>query len=208
MDVGMFLGSLPTWWSPVTFAGLVVCATLMIWMAFAPARPAQAVQKRLSAYLDPHAVRGESAMRRPFVSRALGPFFRRLLRLLGTLAPKRNMEMTRQMLLQAGEPGGLSPLDFLGLRLLAVVVSACGYYLLLGSQVSSLEALRNALIVGVLGYLLPVFWLRSRVRSRQHRILKALPDALDMLTIGVEAGLAFESALARRGRQVGQHPDA
>jgi tight adherence protein C len=49
--------------------------------------------------------------------------------------------------------------------------------------------------------MLPKFWIRSKISSRRHQIARALPDALDMLTIGVEAGLAFESAMLRVGDQ-------
>lgn len=47
------------------------------------------------------------------------------------------------------------------------------------------------------GYLLPEFWLTSRIRKRQHIIRLSLPDALDLLVICVEAGLALDQALLR-----------
>ena len=49
--------------------------------------------------------------------------------------------------------------------------------------------------------MLPKFWLNQQIKKRRTSIGRALPDALDMLTIGVEAGLAFESALLRVGDQ-------
>jgi tight adherence protein C len=47
------------------------------------------------------------------------------------------------------------------------------------------------------GYLLPDMWLGWRVRSRQRRLRKALPDALDLLVICVEAGLGLDQALMK-----------
>jgi tight adherence protein C len=53
-------------------------------------------------------------------------------------------------------------------------------------------------IVGVfLGYTLPEFWLGGRVRKRQKAILLMIPDALDLLTISVRAGLGFDGALGK-----------
>ncbi len=52
-----------------------------------------------------------------------------------------------------------------------------------------------------MGYYLPAQWLAGRKRQRQAQIQRALPDALDMLTICVEAGLAFESGLQRVSMQ-------
>jgi tight adherence protein C len=51
--------------------------------------------------------------------------------------------------------------------------------------------------MGLVGYLLPVFWLRGRIKKRQKVILKTLPDAIDLMTISVEAGLAFDGAMQR-----------
>ena len=60
---------------------------------------------------------------------------------------------------------------------------------------------RNGLIALFAGFMLPKFWLNQQIKKRRVEIQRALPDALDMLTIGVEAGLAFESALLRVGDQ-------
>ena len=55
------------------------------------------------------------------------------------------------------------------------------------------------LIIGgfVMGFYFPQLWLTSKISSRQKEVRKALPDALDLLTICVEAGLGFEAAMAK-----------
>jgi tight adherence protein C len=98
---------------------------------------------------------------------------------------------------QAGEPGNLGPLDFIGLRMLAALLAGGTYYLVMAPAQTAFEAIRNTFILGGLGFYVPLFWLRSAASGRKRQILRALPDALDMLTICVEAGLAFESALGR-----------
>jgi tight adherence protein C len=52
-------------------------------------------------------------------------------------------------------------------------------------------------VAALLGYLLPTIWLRLRISRRQGDILRALPDALDLLTISVEAGLGFDAAMTK-----------
>ena len=199
MDVGNLIQTTGLLWSPLTFAMLIGFATVLMWRAFAPARPVQLVQDRLDGYLGD--IVEDADMHGPFASRVLAPLFRRLLRILSILAPKRNLEDTRKMLLQAGEPGHLTVLDFLGLRLLFVLLLGVGYFLFLGKTMPFATAVRNSLIAAAVGFVLPLYWLRSRARRRKHQITRALPDALDMLTIGVEAGLAFESALLKVGDQ-------
>jgi tight adherence protein C len=49
----------------------------------------------------------------------------------------------------------------------------------------------------ILGFAFPQLWLQSKINSRQTEIRKAMPDALDLLTICVEAGLGFDAAMAK-----------
>jgi tight adherence protein C len=60
----------------------------------------------------------------------------------------------------------------------------------------------------VVGYLLPELWLVWRVHARQHRLRLALPDALDLLVICVEAGLGLDQSLMRVAEELRiTHPE-
>jgi tight adherence protein C len=181
--------------SPLLFGVLLSAAAGLAWMAFAPARPAQQVQERLEGYLDRVLAVEEAELRDSFGNRVVLPGFQRLIRSLGRLAPQKSMATMQEMLVQAGEPGGLSALDFAGLRLLVFAVLGGGALLFFAGSNALPIAVRNAAALAVFGYMAPGFWLRQKVKRRQHEVRRALPDALDMLSIGVEAGLAFESAL-------------
>jgi len=190
---------------PMLFGGLVALAVGLGWMAFRPAgdEGRQDPESRLDSYLRGRDIVEEEILRKPFAERAVLPVLRKVVRALGRLTPTRNLEGTEQMLVRAGEPMGLSVIDFYGLRLFVAAAAGLGYLLLLGQSVGLVIALRNAALLGLIAFILPQMWLRLRVSSRQNEIQKALPDALDMLTIGVEAGLGFESAMMR----VGEHWD-
>jgi tight adherence protein C len=62
-----------------------------------------------------------------------------------------------------------------------------------------------ALVLVVLAYVSPDALVASRARERQNRIQRELPDALDQVTIAIEAGLGLETAVARAG-QFGEGP--
>lgn len=184
-------------WSPITFAMLIGLAVLLGWLAVSSDKPLRDVQDRLDGYLGRQDVAEQEELSKSFGVRVLRPLLQGVLRGLGRLLPIRSLESTREKLEQAGRPWGLTALDFMGLRVLTIVLVIGAYLLLAARRFPLSMALRNGLIVALVGVLLPSYWLQRRVNRRKHEIVRALPDCLDMLTIGVEAGLAFESALLR-----------
>jgi len=58
-------------------------------------------------------------------------------------------------------------------------------------------AIIYGLVGALVGFLMPILWLRSKIRQRQDEIVKSLPDALDLLTITVEAGMGFDGAMQK-----------
>jgi tight adherence protein C len=65
-----------------------------------------------------------------------------------------------------------------------------------------LNAIIVPLLAAVVGYLLPELWLMWRIQARQHRLRLALPDALDMLVICVEAGLGLDQSILRVAQEL------
>jgi len=87
---------------------------------------------------------------------------------------------------------------FSGIRIgLAVMLFLIFGAVTLASGVPILNALLYTVLGGGIGYVLPGIWLGQQIRKRKNNLIKALPDALDLLTISVEAGLAFDSAMQR-----------
>lgn len=87
------------------------------------------------------------------------------------------------------------------------MLAAKGLGLLLGAALGALLGFRSVgfLITGLLlgaifGFFLPDLLLLNAGQKRQTHIRRALPDALDMLTVCVEAGLGFDAALAQVAR--------
>jgi len=78
----------------------------------------------------------------------------------------------------------------------AIILGVLIFLLILISQTFVIAVL-SATIAALIGFMLPILWLRSKTRRRQTEIIKALPDALDLLTIIVEAGMGFDGAMQK-----------
>jgi tight adherence protein C len=101
----------------------------------------------------------------------------------------------------AGNPTGLTPTIFFASRFISAFVVAVLLIVVFSFSASeSLFSIRNLGITfgfSLLGFMVPNLLLDSKVRRRQDEVRKALPDALDLLTICVEAGLGFEAAMKK-----------
>ncbi|MBS3762149.1 MAG: type II secretion system F family protein [Planctomycetes bacterium] len=93
----------------------------------------------------------------------------------------------------AGSPGGLSGDQMLGLVCLSAI-----WWTGLGFVIWFLLGISLPIFVGlVVGFVHPFLWLKGRLTERRNEIRRLMPYALDLLTLSVEAGLDFTSALAR-----------
>jgi tight adherence protein C len=106
-------------------------------------------------------------------------------------------------LTQAGYMGPNSVAYYWGTRLLlALGLASVGVLFspILGK--SPLFSSMMALWLGGVGWIFPPFYVRYRVKHRQKAVIKALPDALDMMVVCVEAGLALNQALLRVSEEI------
>lgn len=186
--------------SPTLVGALVSFAVIAVWFALMPSRDTKQVAQRLDSYGKEDLIEARE-MQQSFGQRVLRPMALRVLRTIARLLPHRAAAETERRLLYAGRPGRLTALDFWGLRLLmAAMLGAGALAATVRDQPLTTAALYGA-VGAVVGYMLPYMWLSSVMRTRQRAILKAMPNALDMLSIGVEAGLGFESSMIKVSEQ-------
>jgi tight adherence protein C len=176
---------------------LAAGAVLLITYGLAAAPPRDAVQQRLEQLVVQPKTLEEFELDQPFADRVLRPLVKRLAKLGRRGDQGGIIARTDAKLEKAGYPGGLRGADWMGVKILVTIVLALGLFflglLVGGPPLGFIFALAGA----GLGFILPEFWLGRRIRSRSFAMVLQLPDALDLLTISVEAGLGFDAALAK-----------
>jgi len=172
---------------------------MFIGLARTPSRnTAEMVQQRLSVYGGEKPLTLEEVeLQRPFSERFLRPAIERLGSMMSRSTPQKARQNLMNRLELAGRPGNLTPEDFAAVRIVAAAVTAA-VGLLLGLLLANVIYLAITVVGGaILGFYLPVLWLKQKVDARRNEIQKGLPDAMDLLVIAVDAGLGFDAALAR-----------
>jgi tight adherence protein C len=178
-------------------AALAAVAVLLIFYGIASRPGEDAVQARLSQLVIQPKSLEEMELQLPFYDRVLKPTIQRLAR-MGRRQEGGMIARIDAKLEQAGYPGGLRGADWVGVKLLALIGVGILLFvvgLLLTRQF--VVALLFLLVGAAIGYIGPEFWLGRKIRARSLALTLQLPDALDLLTISVEAGLGFDAALAK-----------
>jgi tight adherence protein C len=142
----------------------------------------------------------EIEMQQPFNQRVVVPILRRIGEMSTTFTPQKVLKDTTTKLEIAGNPGRIDASTFLASRFVVAVVFG-GILLAVGIFSPNKWPIAQTFLVvtifTVLGFFFPQLWLQTRINARQKDIRKAMPDALDLLTICVEAGLGFEAAMSK-----------
>jgi tight adherence protein C len=175
-------------------------AITLIVIGMRSSHESDSLQQRLAEF----AARGEATsleeieLSQPLTDRVIFPVARKLGEFAARFTPQNALQSTARKLELAGNPKGLEPATFWALRIV-LAVGIAGFMIFIFS-VGSLQwtlgrkVMLLAFFVG-LGFFVPEMLLSSRIQRRQKSIRKALPDALDLLTICVEAGLGFDGAM-------------
>lgn len=154
----------------------------------------------LEAYsAAPHEMRKE--LDPSFNDRVLTPLLDRTVNLGKKLTPSDHAERIRTRLEIAGNPQGwtvdrVTSMKFLGFAaalILSLVVS-----MLFGFGFAPMLAV--CVIASLVGYMAPNMYLYQVGYERTQKMQRAMPDALDLLTISVESGLGFDAALSHVAR--------
>ena len=125
---------------------------------------------------------------------------------VGRVMPKSPSEMGKLQLrlVHAGFRRHDAIVVFLGIRAGCALVG----FALVATPLLVRPSIPLALGAAALGYILPAIALARLARARQHRVRLALPDALDLLVVSVEAGLGLDQAIQRVGEELTPvHPE-
>lgn len=118
---------------------------------------------------------------------------------------------TRRQLINAGYRSGKAPILFLGAKLLLAIVIVCLLAMIPAKVLGFPSASKLTffyVLAAACGYYAPALWLRRAIAARKDSLQRAIPDALDLMVVCVEAGLGLDQAIGRVGEEVKRtHPE-
>ncbi|MCA9971875.1 MAG: type II secretion system F family protein [Anaerolineales bacterium] len=158
----------------------------------------------LAARIDEFAARDEAVsieeieLSMPITDRIFVPIVRRVSDFVVRLTPQTTLERTSRQLELAGNPRNMSAAEFWVIRgFVTIVFIGLTLLLMIRFGQPTNKTILYALGAGLIGFMLPAMLVRSLIDRRKQAIVKKLPDALDLMTICVDAGLTFNAAMQK-----------
>lgn len=134
----------------------------------------------------------------PFATRVGVPLAQRVRALLTRLLPGSWVSGIEHRLMLAGDPVSLHVMLTVQFVAIAAGVLVAFAGLTAGGPAPRIAA---TLVAAIVLAVMPLYWLRIRVAARKRALLKALPDAVDLIVTTVEAGLGLDAALSEVGHE-------
>jgi tight adherence protein C len=163
------------------------------------------VKRRLSIFSSKDSTNESIHLENPSPEKTNGPFkrfgqfiWKEFKRNFKQKLPGKKEGEIELKLLQAGSPFGMSPVEFRLLQAaLFILLPALfiGYGALLGLNIGGFILI--VILSFVTAHFLPHFYLKQKIKKRYSLAVRELPDVLDLLTVSLEAGLGFDSALSK-----------
>lgn len=179
---------------------VIVLAVLLVIAGIRAPQASNPISDRLAEYSSREEALSleEIELSQRFYERIILPIFNSVGQLASRFTPQATLESARTRIETAGNPMSMDPAFFLAMRFVFAVVFGGGLFIVfLISGRNWLSGLGIASLFMAIGYMFPSMWLSSRIGARQKSVFRSMPDALDLLTICVEAGLGFDSAMKK-----------
>ncbi len=179
---------------------VIILAIVLVVVGINAPQASDPIHERLAEY----STREESMtledieMSQGFHERILLPIFNKIGDIASRFTPQATLESTTLKIEMAGNPMQMDPSFFLGMRFVVAVFFGGAVFLVFAlTSRNWVQGLALSAIFLMIGFFFPQLWLSGRITARQKVVFRALPDALDLLTICVEAGLGFDAAMGK-----------
>jgi tight adherence protein C len=190
---------------------LLVATFVLLGLAWYRSSSKYAFEQRIEEIKESETETVEEQLSRPFFNRVLLPLGESVARVFRGCTPAEISDRTHKRLVMAGlyprvTAGQLLGLSWLGmgagLMLMMILLVSTNRTTAAELKFSDPLNLVFLVIAAGGGYTLPQFVLSRRVRTRQAQVLIALPYAIDILSISVEAGMGFDAGVGYTMRKI------
>jgi len=188
----------------ITLGVLILIAIILVIIGIR--HPGTDTNQQLFERLDEFSLNGEQVnlekleMNLPFTERVIYPIARKMGEFTLRFTPQNWLNSTSRKLELAGRTSKMDATVFITIEIIIGAIVGLATFLLLrflGNNLSIGRIFLLTIAMALLGFYLPQYQLSRSITKRQKEIRKGLPDALDLLTICVEAGLSFDGAMAK-----------